>query len=108
MMAKYETYQDTVFSRFVAEHEIAHTYMPFYMGINETRYGFMDEGWATTFEYLIGIADMSAEKAAASYRQFRIQRMTNDLSGSEQIPIIAPGDALASSPGFSHIEYGKA
>ncbi len=23
-------------------------------GINETRYGFMDEGWATTFELLIG------------------------------------------------------
>ena len=24
------------FTRFVAEHEIAHTYFPFYMGINET------------------------------------------------------------------------
>ncbi|MEP6682861.1 MAG: M1 family peptidase, partial [Parafilimonas sp.] len=42
MMANDETYSDTLFSRFVAEHEIAHTYMPFYMGINETRYGFMD------------------------------------------------------------------
>ena len=29
MMANDETYADTVFSRFVAEHEIAHTYMPF-------------------------------------------------------------------------------
>ena len=38
-----------------ADHEIAHTYFPFYMGINETRYAFMDEGWATTLEYLIGI-----------------------------------------------------
>lgn len=28
-------------------HEIAHTYYPFYMGINERKYGWMDEGWAT-------------------------------------------------------------
>lgn len=27
-------------------HELAHTYLPFYMGINERRYAFMDEGWA--------------------------------------------------------------
>ncbi len=33
-----------VLSRSQAEHEISHTYMPFYMGIEETRYGFMDEG----------------------------------------------------------------
>lgn len=28
-------------------HEIAHTYFPFYMGINERRYAWMDEGWAS-------------------------------------------------------------
>lgn len=28
----------------VTIHEIAHTYMPFYMGINERKYAFMDEG----------------------------------------------------------------
>jgi aminopeptidase N len=27
-------------------HEVAHTYFPFYMGINERKYAFMDEGWA--------------------------------------------------------------
>ena len=50
MMANDESYPDTTFSQFVAEHEIAHSYFPFYMGINESRYAFMDEGWATTFE----------------------------------------------------------
>ncbi|KAF5275464.1 hypothetical protein FQA39_LY18645 [Lamprigera yunnana] len=29
--------------------KLRHTYFLFYMGINETRYAFMDEGWATTF-----------------------------------------------------------
>ena len=28
-------------------HEIAHTYFPFYLGTNERRYAWMDEGWAS-------------------------------------------------------------
>lgn len=31
----------------VTSHEIAHQYFPFYMGINEEKYGWMDEGMAT-------------------------------------------------------------
>lgn len=34
-------------------HEIFHTMFPFYMGTNETKYGWMDEGWATIGEWLI-------------------------------------------------------
>lgn len=30
----------------VTAHEIAHTYFPFYMGINEKLFAWMDEGWA--------------------------------------------------------------
>jgi hypothetical protein len=107
MMANDETYGDTTFSRFVAEHEIAHTYMPFYMGINETRYGFMDEGWATTFEYLIGSADLGREKAEEFFRQFRVNGWINDWSSDEQTPIITPGDAMTGQ-GFGNNEYGKA
>ncbi len=107
MMANDESYRDTTFSRFVAEHEIAHTYMPFYMGTNETRYGFMDEGWATTFELLIGRADMGTEKAEALYKQFRVEGWIRDKSSNEDIPIITPGDALTGA-GFGNNEYGKA
>ncbi len=32
---------------FVTSHEITHTYFPFYMGINERKYAWMDEGMAT-------------------------------------------------------------
>jgi len=34
-------------------HEIFHTMFPFYMGVNETKYGWMDEGWATIGEWII-------------------------------------------------------
>lgn len=37
-------------------HEIFHTMFPFYMGINETKYGWMDEGWATIGEWLLSNA----------------------------------------------------
>ncbi len=106
MMVNDATDSDLEFSRFVVEHEIAHTYMPFYMGINETRYGFMDEGWATTFEYLIGQVDLGKEKADKNYENFRIGYMS-DLNAEQQIPIIIPGTALTGE-GLGTNEYGKA
>jgi len=107
MMANDETYGDTTFSRFVAEHEIAHTYMPFYMGINETRYGFMDEGWATTFEILIGRDDLGVEKAEEVYKQFRVSGWINDPSPGEDVPIVGPGDNMIGEA-LGNNEYGKA
>lgn len=107
MMANDETYEDPVFSRFVAEHELAHTYMPFYMGINETRYGFMDEGWATAFEYLLGIQDLGKEKAEEFFKQFRVQGWIGDPSADQDIPIITPANVL-SGGGFGNNLYGKA
>lgn len=107
MMANDESYEDTTFSRFVAEHEIAHTYMPFYMGINETRFGFMDEGWATTFELLIGREDLGVERAEEFYKQFRVEGWINDPSPGEDMPIISPGDKMTGE-GFGNNEYGKA
>lgn len=37
----------------LTDHEIFHTMFPFYMGINETKYAWMDEGWATIGEWLV-------------------------------------------------------
>ena len=106
MMANDEAYPDTVFSRFVAEHEIAHTYMPFYMGINESRYAFMDEGWATTFEYLIGTADLGKERATSAFQEFRVNRWINDPSPLQDLPIITPADALHGGA-YGNNAYGK-
>jgi hypothetical protein len=107
MMANDESYSDTTFSRFVAEHEIAHSYMPFYMGVNEARYAFMDEGWATTFEYLIGTADLGPAKAVDFFKQFRVTGWANDPSPLEDIPIITPADGLKGAA-YGNNAYGKA
>jgi len=106
MMVNDESYADIVFSRFVAEHEIAHSYFPFYMGINESRYAMMDEGWATTFEYLIGTADLGKDKASGFFEQFRVTDWINDPSPLEDLPIITPADGLSRSA-YGNNAYGK-
>ncbi|RFP65652.1 peptidase [Hymenobacter lapidiphilus] len=43
-------------------HEIFHTMFPFYLGTNETKYGWMDEGWATMGEWIIsGMIDLKLD-----------------------------------------------
>jgi hypothetical protein len=106
MMVNDGSNADTAFSRLVANHEIAHTYFPFYMGINETRYGFMDEGWATTFEYLIGGAQTSVPKATEFYKAFRVDRWIHDPSPLEDLPIITPEDVLG-GVAYGNNAYGK-
>ena len=107
MMVNDESYPDTIFSRFVVEHEIAHTYFPFYMGINESRYAMMDEGWATTFEYLIGTADLGKDRATTFFQQFRVNEWSYDPSPLEDLPIITPADGLSANA-YGDNAYGKA
>lgn len=37
----------------LTDHEMMHQYFPFFMGTNQTKYGWMDEGWATLGEWYI-------------------------------------------------------
>ncbi|HVF97931.1 MAG TPA: M1 family metallopeptidase, partial [Flavisolibacter sp.] len=107
MMVNDSSFPDTTFSRFVVMHEIAHTYMPFYMGINETVYGFMDEGWATAFEYLFNVEKMGKEKADDFFRQFRVQGWATAAGkGQTDVPIVTP---LQETPpqSIGNNEYGK-
>jgi hypothetical protein len=106
MMANDSPQDDDVIQRFIAEHEIGHSYFPFYMGINEHRYGFMDEGWTTAFENMIGIADLGKEKADGFFKQFRVAGWASNPSDETQIPIITPVNIL-SGQAMGHNEYGK-
>ena len=107
MMCNDSQMGDAVFAQLVQDHEVAHTYFPFYMGINETRYAFMDEGWATTFEYLIGIAEHGKEAADKFYKEFRVQNYIKDESTEEDQPIISMSTQV-SGAGYGNNSYGKA
>ncbi|WP_343707954.1 M1 family metallopeptidase [Flavobacterium sp.] len=107
MMCNDSEMGDPVFAQLVQDHEVAHTYFPFYMGINETRYAFMDEGWATTFEYLIGIAEHGKEAADNFYKEFRVKHYINDRSAEQDQPIITMSTQV-SGAGYGNNSYGKA
>ena len=107
MMCNDSQMGDPIFAQLVQDHEVAHTYFPFYMGINETRYAFMDEGWATTFEYLIGIAEHGKEAADKFYKDFRVRDYISDTSTEEDQPIISMSTQV-SAAGYGNNSYGKA
>src|ERR1044072_2375581 len=95
---------DLGFAQLVQDHEQAHTYFPFYMGTNESYYAFMDEGWATTFEYLIGIAEKGQKAADEFYKSFRVVRWTRGPHAKEN-PIITPSPNVTWGGGNN--AYGK-
>jgi hypothetical protein len=88
------------------DHEMAHSYFPFYMGINETRYGYMDEGWATTFEFYQYETEVGKQKASEDFTKIRIKPYITDPAQAEDLPIITPTSEL--KDGYAHNAYGKA
>ncbi|MBL8424237.1 MAG: M1 family metallopeptidase [Candidatus Accumulibacter phosphatis] len=102
------TLPENAFTGFVAAHEIMHSWFPFYMGINEKRYPFMDEGWTTAFEYLRNREVLGVPTADKLFKDFRVAPLVEPTSGYE-LPIITPHDSLwALSPMFGLNQYGKA
>ena len=90
MMVNDNPEQDRTDAITLTDHEIFHTMFPFYMGINETKYGWMDEGWATIGEWLISpMIDPSInddygmkpyEKFAATELDLPITTLTTQLN----------------------------
>lgn len=102
------TLPENAYTGFVASHELLHSWFPFYMGINEKRYPFMDEGWTTAFEYLLNREVLGVPTADKLFKAFRSSALTLPLS-SMDLPIITPHDALfAQSAVFGLNQYGKA
>ncbi len=70
----------------VTSHEIAHTYFPFMMGINERKYAWMDEGWATMLPF-----DLQHRLAPEYDPVERTMRRYLKMAGSEyDLPMIVP------------------
>ncbi|NTU84432.1 MAG: M1 family metallopeptidase [Chloroflexales bacterium] len=77
--------------RFVAAHEVLHSWFPFFMGTDERRYPFMDEGWTTAFEYLFNEQDLGVEQADKIFINFRSSYLNKVPYGGD-LPIIFPAE----------------
>jgi hypothetical protein len=63
----------------LTSHEISHTYFPFYMGINERKYAWMDEGMATMLPF-----DFQTENAPGYDPRSRNALSYSDFAGREE------------------------
>jgi hypothetical protein len=78
------------------EHEVFHALFPFYVGTNETKYSFMDEGWATMAEfYLQPMVDRSVPAG------YDISDVNNSAGTAEDVPIMTPTPQLYGKARFS-------
>ena len=81
----------------LTDHEIFHTMFPFYMGINETKYGWMDEGWATIGEWLI-----SPMIDTTIVDDYGILPTGSSSGNKDDSPIVTPTTELKGSGTFTN------
>ena len=89
----------SAFDAEVTAHEIAHTYFPFYMGINERKYAWMEEGMA---QFLPNWLEFDIRNMGKKYRP----QQTNAIAYSQgagrsgDVPLMVPTNQIKS--GSSH------
>jgi hypothetical protein len=81
----------------LTDHEIFHTMFPFYMGLNETKYGWMDEGWATIGEWLI-----SPMIDSTIVDEYGVQPTASSSGGKDDTPIMTLTPDLKGSGSFTN------
>ncbi len=74
----------------LTSHELAHQYMPFYMGTNERKYPFMDEGWAVMLPF-----DFQERMAEGNTPRVRTTTGFENFSGNEyELPLMVPSPII--------------
>ena len=87
----------------LTSHEIFHSYFPFYMGINETQYAWMDEGWATIGESVISPL-MGEPEDEGIFSKTRYE----EISGTDKSLPLITNTKLYSGAAYLANSYGKA
>jgi hypothetical protein len=103
MMANNGAPRDSAGFETLLLHEIAHSYFPFYVGINERRSAWMEEGWATYFPR--GYSNKYLDNY--SHFDYVLGFLYALGLGTEQdLPIIIPSNNLRGAP-LTVNSYGK-
>lgn len=74
----------------LTSHELGHQYLPFYMGTNERKYPFMDEGWAVMLPF-----DFQERMAEGYKPRARTVQMYENFAGNEyDLPLMVPSPTI--------------
>lgn len=86
----------------LTSHEITHSYFPFYMGINERKYAWMDEGWATMLPFDLQI------HFAPEYdqRKIRAKRFLYYSGKEMELPLMTPS-VMEHGSTYRTASYGR-
>lgn len=87
----------------LTSHEILHSYFPFYVGTNESKYAWMDEGLTSFGDYLIFREIGSPENA----RFYYLTDYRNDAGKTMDTPLFVSSEYLREPP-YDYNSYVKA
>ncbi|HQI41743.1 MAG: hypothetical protein B6D44_10570 [Ignavibacteriales bacterium UTCHB2] len=74
----------------LTSHELAHQYMPFFMGTNERKYPFMDEGWAVMLPY-----DFQEKMSDGNLPRLNTIKGYEEFAGNEfELPLTTPSPVI--------------
>lgn len=86
----------SAFDAEVTAHEIAHTYFPFYMGINERKYSWMDEGHAQFLPNWLEFDIRNFGGKKYKPQQGNAQQFSQAAGSEDDIPLIVPTNQIKS------------
>jgi hypothetical protein len=88
MMVNQGSSAERIWMVYVTVHEVVHTYFPFYTGINERKYAWMDEGLTQMIsEYIQYEIDRSID-----FRARNVSRYLNYAGQFDEIPMMYPSN----------------
>ena len=87
-------------------HEVGHTYFPFFVGTNERKYAWMDEGWATFFPNFY-IKNHLAKDNKFDYLQSRINTYYQIAGMDIEVPEMVLVDLLRLRKPYRQASYNK-
>ena len=106
-----ETWESTVY---LTSHEMSHTFFPFYMGINERKYAWMDEGWAVFLpqefqSYMEKFApiDSNRDTNRVDSKAYNVRSYLRSCGTFYDIPMLSISNQLR-SPAYRLNAYNKA
>ena len=75
----------------LTSHELSHQYLPFYVGTNERKYPFMDEGWAVMLPF-----DFQERMAEGYKPRKRYAKAYEEFAGNEyDLPLMIPSPIIS-------------
>jgi len=87
-------------------HEVGHSYFPFYVGTNERKYAWMDEGWATFFPSFY-IESHLGKDSDYNYLQRRMYTYAQFAGSDLEVPVFTPVDLLRIRKTYRQASYNK-